>query len=805
MNTIKAFQKLHQIKQRTALWYKTRQTIVTASNVGALLHLNSHHSYYDLLEKTDDKEPEPTPSITAENLKYEDITPIQWGTLLESVALKHLEESTKSPIGELGLKVHDTISYLGGSPDGIQIIDGKARLIEMKCPMNRKITYQVPIEYWVQMQICMACWPDVEECLYAEYKFELVTEDPSKTDNSKPNGILTPDPETPVYWILNKTWTKVIKYDSEWFKKILPQINNFYNIKYIEGEQMIVSNKRKTRSQTNLQIQQATKTFKQAENMMVTTVVENNIPLPMLKASKLPNLFTVNRLSNYLRDDPILDWFEAHKDVYIKDSSPFLDYYNQINMRYKLSTIKNVIHLAQEQGLTYCILNASLSNLLDIPNHDYMMLKLQYDCHLLNETQNAMKRKVDIIFMGQLGTKCGKYTLWDTYDMMIHRDVFRQLYPEEKNRSILIDFHATDGSMEYIPIKIKLTTLKFLKDGKRLANSHEIDRMRIGAITSALIYDRHKNFAVIPKIDEDSIQYDTIRKGVKWLTQVEKTDISSLYPNMKNSYDSQWRTAKIYVADQTDELTQLGYLSAQSRDELHKKGIKKISELNDVHLGEIRNGSRISNFLPSNSLFLPKIIMRVPIEVFLDFESVSNLNGKSAQIFLAGFLIKDMTKRKHTMNFVQMTVDKLNKDEEKTLIGEMIQRLKDIESPLPIPIYHWSSAEPRLLRESGFELPGNCYWVDLYSLFVNQNATIPGAYGYGLKEIATALKNSGKIKTGWTQGLDGNQAMVEAWLADRYCDQNPTQKFSELEEIKRVCKYNYVDCKVLEEIRVLLK
>ena len=45
--------------------------------------------------------------------------------------------------------------------------------------------------------------------------------------------------------------------------------------------------------------------------------------------------------------------------------------------------------------------------------------------------------------------------------------------------------------------------------------------------------------------------------------------------------------------------------------------------------------------------------------------------------------------------------------------------------------------------------------------------------------------------------------MVLAWLANLKCEQSDT-KFSEDPEILKICEYNYVDVKVLEEIRALL-
>ena len=144
------YTNLPQIKQRSPEWYQKKNQILTSTQIASLLHLNSFHTYQDLLNQNKYVHSEPT-QITSIN----DIDPITWGTNLESKAISVLEDKFKSDIAELGLKIHDQYQFLGASPDGLQMINGQPRLIEIKCPQKREITYRVPVEYWVQTQIAM--------------------------------------------------------------------------------------------------------------------------------------------------------------------------------------------------------------------------------------------------------------------------------------------------------------------------------------------------------------------------------------------------------------------------------------------------------------------------------------------------------------------------------------------------------------------------------------------------------------------------------------------------------------------------
>ena len=120
-----------------------------------------------------------------------------------------------------------------------------------------------------------------------------------------------------------------------------------------------------------------------------------------------------------------------------------------------------------------------------------------------------------------------------------------------------------------------------------------------------------------------------------------------------------------------------------------------------------------------------------------------------------------------------------------------------------VPVFHWSQAEVRMLDEAGHVLPDNCDWVDLLKHVVENEATIPGCYTYGLKNVATRLYELGKIESTWLYGLDGTAAMVMAWNIHHKC-QITGENFKDDPRIQKICSYNYVDCQVLEEIRRLL-
>lgn len=208
-----------------------------------------------------------------------------------------------------------------------------------------------------------------------------------------------------------------------------------------------------------------------------------------------------------------------------------------------------------------------------------------------------------------------------------------------------------------------------------------------------------------------------------------------------------------------------------------------------------------------------------PLEFYVDFETINNAMtdfeslplvktfGKSEEMIFwigVGYIdpitlrwtyrwfdcdnLTSQSELKMSLEFIKFTENIWN--EWKQLIPD-----KDIGSPFFI---HWAPAErihwDRLRkRHKNVSLPP-LKWLDLHQIFKREPITIKGCLGFGLKQVATAMKKLGLIETDWggsSECVDGASAMLCAWQA--YSTKGNKIK----EDIK---KYNEVDVKVLQEI-----
>ena len=94
--------------------------------------------------------------------------------------------------------------------------------------------------------------------------------------------------------------------------------------------------------------------------------------------------------------------------------------------------------------------------------------------------------------------------------------------------------------------------------------------------------------------------------------------------------------------------------------------------------------------------------------------------------------------------------------------------------------------------------------MDLLKVFKSEPIIIRGAFRYGLKEIASNLYNLGFMDTIWDMDMDGRIAMIKAEEALKESKINKI-KFSDIEIIKTISKYNYIDCQVVYEILEFVK
>jgi putative phage-type endonuclease len=151
--------------QRTEAWYEQRRNMITASSAAKVL--GSQARINELIcEKCR------TASTSERPLNID--TALHWGVKYEPVSAMYYESVNGTKLRELGCVSHPEYSFIGASPDGINVMAGSplfGRMLEIKNPLSRVITGTPKNDYWVQMQIQMEVC-NLDRCDFLETKFE---------------------------------------------------------------------------------------------------------------------------------------------------------------------------------------------------------------------------------------------------------------------------------------------------------------------------------------------------------------------------------------------------------------------------------------------------------------------------------------------------------------------------------------------------------------------------------------------------------------------------------------------------------
>ena len=98
---------------------------------------------------------------------------LHWGQKYEPLSVMIYEDTFSTKVGEFGCMQHPKYSFLGASPDGINIDESSekyGKMLEIKNVVSRVITGIPKNEYWIQMQLQMEVC-DLDECDFLETKF----------------------------------------------------------------------------------------------------------------------------------------------------------------------------------------------------------------------------------------------------------------------------------------------------------------------------------------------------------------------------------------------------------------------------------------------------------------------------------------------------------------------------------------------------------------------------------------------------------------------------------------------------------
>jgi putative phage-type endonuclease len=150
--------------QRTEEWYQFRHNLITASELSKVFETQSQQNNL-IYSKCKPWEPMGRCNNPA--------SPLHWGQKYEPLSVMLYEHIYQTKVGEFGCIQHETLPFLGASPDGINIDPSSprfGRLLEIKNVLSREID-GIPLkEYWIQMQAQMEVC-NLDECDFLETKF----------------------------------------------------------------------------------------------------------------------------------------------------------------------------------------------------------------------------------------------------------------------------------------------------------------------------------------------------------------------------------------------------------------------------------------------------------------------------------------------------------------------------------------------------------------------------------------------------------------------------------------------------------
>lgn len=249
-----ALQQQPQVVQRSPEWFQMRLNRLTASDTATAMGRGKFETRKNLLRKK--AFPDSAPFLSNYIMK--------WGVMFEPIANRcYRQRNGDITIHEFGLVPHPEISHYGASPDGISDL---GIMLELKCPIRRRIDGTIPEQYEIQMQGQMAVC-GLTECDYVECSmedFEEVEKYLSAVDAESTrdhgivleycdNGVMSYD-YSPEYlvpadawkwaqeriktegrhlvkitpWRLKEYFTQRVYFDSERWKNIIQEVATFW-------------------------------------------------------------------------------------------------------------------------------------------------------------------------------------------------------------------------------------------------------------------------------------------------------------------------------------------------------------------------------------------------------------------------------------------------------------------------------------------------------------------------------------------------------------------------------------------------
>lgn len=770
-------------------WKVARNSIITATNGAAILNQTPYSSGYDLLMS---------------KLKPRDISndATRWGNKFEPIAKSFYERFKNEKVYSVGLVPHAKYKWLGATPDGLML---SGKLLEIKCPITRPITNQIPLYYKIQMQLQMeVCNIDVcdyIECEFYEYKDKKEYDADIHIEGLR--GITDG-----IHWKINKYFIYTVYRDRAWFNTHLGEFLSFYTtLQYY-----------KSLSNGTEKLEQDSRTT-------------NNPHLINWK-----RWVSATSTRNYLIDDPLLDWLKMYKKNSKDNSLSFRNklfengnafesqIFGQLRQRY------TIVHISTYE----CV--RSHAKYLETIHHIRNQTPIIYQA-VLHDFETKTYGTPDLLIrsdilshmMGIAPIKAQLYT----YRVVEIKDSILQFKADgihirasSKNvnayKGQLYVYTKTLGAMQgYTPSKAYIIGNRWVH-GK--TSGHGLTRLGCVDFNT---HDRH-----IRKKTARAIKWvrDLRFNGHKWSVSPPSRD--ELKPNMCNTSDEPWHDIKKKLARRHNDITELWMCRPYNRVIAEKNGITnwRTQHVNAEDLGikgdKIKStlqlimeyNSRLPEFEGKN-VYPDKIKCNKfswkksnRLEFFVDFESISDVMCRHNQVQWKGSLIFMIGIGWYFNNkwlFKSLCVNNVLLHEEKRILCDMHKHIKSVSESYKETfgmdykpnIYHWGAAEQTMYKHSVSRhkmspiLSGQL--CDFLKVMKEEPVVVRGSLNFSVKSIGTAMYKLGLIETTWDKSgvADGLNAMVYA-----YEESKKNTNFRSSDIVRDIADYNEVDCKVVGEI-----
>lgn len=552
----------------TPEWTYERHTdCLSATQISSVLECNPYKSKRDLfLEKI-----LPYEQIIQNSGSVQPINQdaCQWGNTFEPIAKRLYETRYGVTIMDVGLVRHSEYPFIGATPDGVSAM---GKLLEIKCPWKRKLVGDIPYPYWVQMQIQMEVC-NLDECDYYECKFiQYDSRQDFEDDDWNPKGSFVDENGTIVYWKLRKQRLMTVERDREWFQRVIPKLQNFWN-----------------------EIQETREKYgNKAPDYGVSTIYHRTRSHDFnhhYMSHDWDEWVPARAISNYLRNDPILDWLNQHgrsKMDFKHDAKDELPVYNQANFaRFQSAVMENLSKRFNSNEITVIahnseILSTEKANLtiecmrrgipiianpvlhdtttkvcgvpLALVRHDYLpklVKNYNKDWHGFICNKNSSK----------LGTD------WCYYLVDFS---FSTIKINPNNEHVYEDIYSKSAKGVTYLLNKCLGKIQGFTPSYSLVLSR---KLRVNDEPYTMFYryvliDHNKNSQAKKATEAIEWLKEVRRKGNNW-SVVPPSDYR-LYPNMSNGSDYPWHNTKKEIANDIKEITSLWQCGPKQRQKAHE-------------------------------------------------------------------------------------------------------------------------------------------------------------------------------------------------------------------------------------------